>query len=139
MSLLLSGHACDVYNGVSVEAKGNYALLKVAITRCLEPCHSDEWSRVAFAERRRLPNETAQEFGNVLRRLVAKAYPLVDDHTRDMLARDEFVTHFTAGDFWISLRAAKPKTLESAIHLAVEMELLRNLEQTRTVPDARVR
>lgn len=53
------------------------------------------------------------------------------------MARDQFVTHFTAGDFRISLRAAKPKT--SAIHLAAEMELLRNLEQTHTAPDARVR
>lgn len=139
MSLLLSGHARDMYNGVSVEDKGNYARLKIAMTRCLEPCHSDEWSRVTFTERRRLPNETAQEFGNALRRLVAKAYPTVDDQTRDMLARDQFVTHFTAGDFRISLRAAKPKTLEVAIHLAVEMELLRSLEQAHTVPDARVR
>lgn len=139
MSLLLSGRASDMYNGVSVEAKSNYALLKVAMTRCLEPCHGDEWSRVAFVERRRLPNETAQEFGHALRRLVAKAYPSVDDGTRDMLARDQFVTHFTTGDFRISLRAAKSKTLEAATHLAAEMELVMNLEQTHIIPDARVR
>lgn len=81
MSLLLSGHVCEMYNGFSGEAKGNYALLKVAMTRCLEPCHSDEWCRVVFVERRRLQNEAAQEFGNALCRLVAKAYPSVDDHT----------------------------------------------------------
>lgn len=66
---------------------------------------------------------------------MAKAYPSADDCTRDMLARDQFVTHFTAGDLCISLCAAKPKTLESAIRLAAEMELLRNLEQTHTAPD----
>ena len=139
MSLLLSGHARDMFNGVSGEAKSNYALLKAAMSRCLDPCHGDDWNRVAFTERRRLPNETAQEFGNALRRLVIKAYPSVDDHTRDLLARDQFITHFTAGDFRISLRAAKPKTLEAAIHLAAEMELLRALEQTHIVPDAKVR
>lgn len=52
--------------------------------------------------------------------------PSVDVRTGDILAKDQRVTHFTAGDFSISLWAAKPKTLESAIHLAAEMELLRN-------------
>lgn len=139
MSLLLSGHARDMYNGVSVEAKGNYALLKAAMSRCLYLCHGDDWNRVAFTGRRRSPGETAQEFGNALPRLVVKAYPSVDDVTRDLLARDQFITHFTQGDFRIGLRAAKPKTLEAAIHLAAEMELLRALEQTHSAPNAKVR
>ena len=33
MSLSLSGHACDNYNGVSVKTKGSYALLKVVMLR----------------------------------------------------------------------------------------------------------
>lgn len=139
MSLLLSGRARALYNGIPVEAKTNYELLKISLTKCLEPCRSDEWNRVAFTQRRRLPNETAQEFGNALRRLAVQAYPSVDDGTCDMLARDQFITHFAVGDFRISLRAAKPKTLEAAMHLAAEMELLRNLEQTCVAPSAQVR
>lgn len=139
VSLLLSGRAREMYNGLSAEAKRSYAALKAAMTRSLEPCCSNEWSRVAFSERRRLPNETGQEFGNALRRLVTKAYPSLDDNARDMLARDQFVTHFASGDFRVSLRTAKPKTLESAVHLATEMELLRKLEHSSVAIDARVR
>lgn len=138
LSLLLSGRAREMYNGLSAEAKQNYATLKAAMTRSLEPCCSNEWSRVAFSERR-LPNETGQEFGNALRRLVRKAYPSLDDNARDMLARDHFVTHFASGDFRVGLKTAKPKTLESAVNLATEMELLRKLEHSGVVPDARVR
>lgn len=139
MSLLLSGRARDIYSGLSAEAKGNYVLLKAAMARCFEPCDSSDWSRATFTARRRMHNETVREFGNALRRLAAKAYPTADNCTRDMLARDQFLTHFATGDFRISLRRAKPDTLEDAIDLASELELLRNMEQTHLMPDAKVR
>ena len=139
MSLLLSGRARDMYSGLPSDAKENYALLKAAMARCFEPCDSDDWSRASFTARRRMHNETAREFGNALRRLATKAYPTADNYIRDMLARDQFFTHFSSGEFRISLRSAKPKTLEEAIDLASEMELLRNLEQTHLMPDAKVR
>lgn len=139
MSLLLSGRARDIYSGLSTEAKNDYELLKSAMARCFEPCDSVDWSRATFTSRRRMHNETAREFGNALRRLAIRAYPTADNCTRDMLARDQFISHFAIGDFRINLRTAKPKTLEDAIDLASEMELLRNLEQTTLVPEAKVR
>ena len=138
MSLLLAGRARDMYSGLPVEAKSNYALLKSALTRCFEPSDSDDWSRASFTSRRRQPNESAREFGNSLRRLVARAYPTADERTRDMLARDQFILHFATGDFRVNLRAAKPKTLEEAINLSSEMELLRSLEKTYLAPESRV-
>ena len=139
MSLLLSGRARDMYSGLPTAAKNNYAMLKTAMSRCFEPCDSDDWGRASFTSRRRHPNETAREFGNALRRLANRAYPSADDRTRDMLARDQFILHLATGDFRVSLRAAKPKTLEEAIELSSEMELLRNLEQSHHVtPEAKV-
>lgn len=139
MSLLLSGRARDIYSGLSADAKNDYVSLKSAMARCFDPCDSSDWSRAAFTERRRMHNETAREFGNALRRLATKAYPSADNGTRDMLARDQFLTHFVAGDFRVSLRRAKPKTLDDAIDLASEIELLKNLEQTHMTSDAKVR
>lgn len=138
MSLLLSGRARDMYSGLPGDAKNNYALLKAAMSRCFEPCDSDDWGRASFTSRRRRPNETAREFGNALRRLANRAYPSADDRTRDMLARDQFILHLATGDFRVSLRAAKPKTLEEAIELSSEMELLRDLEQCHVTPEAKV-
>lgn len=138
MSLLLAGRARDMYSGLPAEAKTNYGLLKLALTRCFEPSDCDDWSRASFTARRRQQNESTREFGNALRRLAARAYPSADEVTRDMLARDQFILHVASGTFRINLRAAKPKTLEEAIDLSSEMELLRNLEQTQFTPESKV-
>ena len=139
MSLLFSGHAREIYSGLSVSAKADFTSLKNAMTSCLDPQDSEDWTRASFASRRRLHNESAREFGNHLRRLVGRAYPTADPSTQDLLARDQFITHVSTGDFRISLRSAKPTTLDAAIQLASEMELLRNLEQSPATPDTRVR
>lgn len=138
MSLLFSGRARDIYGGLPNEAKNNYVLLKGAMGKCLEPCESADWNRVSFSSRRRLHNETAREFGNALRRLIYKAYPSADGATQDLLARDHFVAHVGSGDMRIHLRSAKPATLEGAINLASELELIRNLEHTQC-SDSKVR
>ncbi|XP_029914978.1 uncharacterized protein LOC115364535 [Myripristis murdjan] len=139
MGLLLAGRAREVYSGLSAAAKTNYTLLKDAMGRCLDPCDSDDWNRASFSSRRRLHNETVREFGIALRRLVARAYPSADLNTQDLLARDHFITHVGSGDLRISLRSAKPATLEAAINLASELELIRGLENSHLTQDAKVR
>lgn len=55
-----------------------------------------------------------------------------------MLACDHFVAHVGSGDLRVTLRSAKPSTLESAINLASELELIRSLEHSHLAPDAKV-
>ena len=139
MSLLLSGRAREVYSGLSATAKANYASLRTAMGRCLDPCDSDDWNRTSFSSRRRLHNESVREFGIALRRLVTKAYPTIDHNTQDVLAKDHFISHVGNGDLRINLRSAKPATLEEAINLAAELELIRGLEGGGPMTDAKVR
>lgn len=138
MSLLLSGRARDVYCGLPDEARQNFSQLKAAMGKCFEPCESTDWNRVSFSSRKRQPNETVREFGNALRRLISKAYPSVDGVTRDLLARDHFIAHIGCADTRIHLRSVKPATLEGAINLASELELIRNLERNTALPNAKV-
>lgn len=139
MGLLLSGRAREVYSGLSATAKANYVLLKDAMGRCLDPCDSDDWNRASFSSRRRLHNESIREFGIALRRLVTKAYPTADPNTQDLLAKDHFIANVGNGDLRVSLRSAKPTSLEDAINLAAELELIRGLESSCLAPDAKVR
>lgn len=138
MSLLLSGRARDIYCGLSEEARRNFTQLKAAMGKCLEPCESTDWNRVSFSSRKRQPTETVREFGNALRRLIFKAYPSVDSTTRDLLARDHFIAHIGSADTRIHLRSVKPATLEGAINLASELELIRDLERSVAPPNAKV-
>lgn len=107
MSLLLSGKARDIYSGLTPNDKANYQSLKAAMTKCLQPCDSDEWNRVNFTSRKRFPSETAREFGNALRRLVGKAYPSVDFARQDLSAKDQFITNIGRTDLRVQLRTAK--------------------------------
>lgn len=137
MSLLLSGRARDIYAGLSPTDKSSYVALKVAMGKYLEPC-GEEWHRVSFSSRKRLPTETAREFGNALRRLVSKAYSSVDASTQDLLARDHFMANVGSGELRIQLRSAKPPTLEDAISVATELELIRDLERTELKVESKV-
>lgn len=139
MALLLSGRARDIYSGLPLEAKRSYVLLKDALGKCFEPCETAEWNRVSFSSRKRMPNETLREFGNALRRLATKAYPSVGSDTQDLLARDHFITHVGNGETRMRLRSVKPITLEEAINIAVEFELIQGLEQCTVPSDARIR
>ncbi len=49
MSLLFTGRARDIHGGLPYEANNNYALLKDAMGKCLEPCESADWNRVSFS------------------------------------------------------------------------------------------
>lgn len=139
LSLLLSGRARELYSGLPPASCDNYKNLKDALGRCLEPCDSADWNRANFLSRRRLPNEAVRDFGIALRRLIYKAYPSADNVTRDMFARDHFVEHVGSGDIRIHLRSQKPKTLEEAINIAAELELIKNLEVTHISHDTKVR
>ena len=139
MGLLLSGRAREVYSGLSAADKTSYTSLKNAMGRCLDPSDSDDWNRVNFSSRKRLHNESVRDFGIALRRLVARAYPFADPNTQDLLAKDHFISHVGSGDLRISLRSAKPATLEAAINLASELELIRGLENSHLAQDAKVR
>lgn len=139
MSLLLSGRARDVFCGLTMEDRSSYEKLKEALSKCFDPCESEDWNRASLSSRRRLAGETAREFGNALRRLVAKSYPVANGDTQDLLAREHFIAHVGTGELRIQLRSARPATLEAAINLASELELIRELECSQGTPEARVR
>lgn len=138
MSLLLSGKARDVYCGLTEEERSSYVNLRVALNKCFDPCESEDWNRASFSSRRRVATESAREFGNALRRLVSKAYPSANGATQDLLAREHFVAHVGVGELRIQLRSAKPTTLEAAINLASELELIRDLEHSQITTNAKI-
>ncbi len=50
-----------------------------------------------------------------------------------------FVAHVGTGELRIQLRSARPATLEAAINLASELELIRELERSQTTSELKVR
>lgn len=75
------------------------------------------------------PHESVREFVNAIRRLVNRTYPSIDLYTQDMLTRDHFILHVGSGDLRMQLHSAKPTGLEEAVGLAVELEMIQELEK----------
>ena len=99
----------------------------------LGPSNQADWNRAELHNRERSVDESARDFGNAIRRLTDKAYPSVDLPTRDMLAKDQYTAKIGNGDVRVQLRSAKPKSLESAIELASELEQIKMLEKKEKV------
>uniref|UniRef100_A0A8C1QK84 Peptidase A2 domain-containing protein n=1 Tax=Cyprinus carpio TaxID=7962 RepID=A0A8C1QK84_CYPCA len=49
MSLLLSGRARDVFCGLTIEDRSSYAKLKEALSKCFDPCESEDWNRASLS------------------------------------------------------------------------------------------
>ena len=80
--------------------------------------------RVELKYRRRKPNETLQELGYDVERLVALAYPGADITMRDILARDSFVDALDNAELEAKVREKEPTDFASAITMALKLEIL---------------
>lgn len=56
---------------------------------------------------------------------MSKAYSSVDVLAQDLLACDHFMANVGSGELRIQLQSAKPLTLEDAINIATELEIIR--------------
>ncbi|KAL7877231.1 hypothetical protein SRHO_G00038740 [Serrasalmus rhombeus] len=139
LTLLLKGKAREVFLGLPTDARSNYGQLKTYLGKYLVPPANVEVDKLNFQGCKRSLAESACDFGNRVRRLAQSAYPGVDGAVVDMLAKDHFVTNVGKGDVRMQLRAAKPRSLEDAITLATELEVLRELEKGEMSAEARVR
>ncbi|XP_064415516.1 uncharacterized protein LOC135357514 [Latimeria chalumnae] len=128
IGLLLRGKAREVYRSLTLEVKQEYSSLKLVLQQSLEPATCADWNRIAFFNKRRSKGESIWDFGCALRWLANKAFPETDSTTRDVLARDQFITHVGGGEFRIQFQINKPPGPEEAIKQAAELELVHELE-----------
>uniref|UniRef100_K1Q3H1 Uncharacterized protein n=1 Tax=Magallana gigas TaxID=29159 RepID=K1Q3H1_MAGGI len=73
-------------------------------------------------ERRQRAGETFSELGQAIQRLANMAYPTATFEFRDMLARDHFVDALDKPEMRIHIKQFRPRSLNDAVILAVELE-----------------
>ena len=67
-------------------------------------------------------NEDWAVYGEDLKQLADKAYPDLEDAARERFAMNQYLTQLTNPQVAFSVRQAKPKTVDEAVHLTLEME-----------------
>ena len=96
-----------------------------------------ELFRMTLKTRSRKRDESLPELAQAIRRLTRLAYPDVPAETRGTMAQDFFVDALRDSDARWKLRQARPKSLDEALTLAVELEAFRAAERDRTGPGAK--
>lgn len=110
----------------------NFNTIVAALTSRFEPEDQSELYRSALKSRFRKKDETLTEFAQDIKRLVRLAYPNTDMDVRSTLARNAFEDSLGDPDMEWAVHQGKPKTIETAVKLALEFEAFRG---SRTQPN----
>ena len=89
--------------------------------------------RLELRNRRRKKNETLQSKHADIRRLAALAFPTVEHMVREALAIDYFLDALDDADFVLRIRQRQLVSLDSALAVALHIEVWTNYTRIRRV------
>ena len=100
----------------------DYATLKTTLGNRFNPQERESAYRCEFRSRKRQKNETPSDYGYAIRRLGCLAFPDIPASSLEPFIIDQFTTGVGGPDLRKHITFRHPKTLDSAISLAVEYE-----------------
>ncbi|CAC5367965.1 unnamed protein product [Mytilus coruscus] len=122
------GQAQAVLGDLPKEKRQIFSDLVNALEERLSPSNQTELYRVQFKERRQKASETLTELGHSVRRLSNLAYPTAPLELRDTLAKEQFLDALLDSEMRLRIKQSRPKGLNDAIRLAVELEAYNTAE-----------
>ena len=79
--------------------------------------------RIEVRNRRRKPGEPLRGLHSDIRRLVALAFPSLDQYHRETIACDYFVDALAEPDLALKVRERAPANLDDALRIALQLEV----------------
>ena len=122
MHVRLTGQAGSVFRRLSTEAQGDYKLAKKALRERFEPDSKRELYMASLNTRAKKRGEDWAVFGEDLKLLADKAYPLLLDAAHEQFALNQFLAQLDNPQVAFSIKQAKPTTVDDAVRLTMEME-----------------
>ena len=123
-----------MFTDLPVKDHNQYTKVVQALRNRFDRSSQTELYKVQFRARVRKPGENLSELASAIRRLTNRAYPMVSADVRDDLAKDQFLEALESSQTRLQVRRQKPCTLDEALSLAIEEEVLVSLEQKRAGP-----
>ena len=125
LALSLRDDAQVTLSDLKPQERKNYSSIVTALTSRFEPEDQSELFRSELKSRFRRKDEPLTEFAQDVKRLVRLAYPNTDIDVRDTLARNAFEDSLNDADMEWAVHQGKPKSIETAVKLALEFEAFR--------------
>ncbi|CAC5370906.1 unnamed protein product [Mytilus coruscus] len=132
LAVSLIGQADAVLGDLPKEKRQIFSDLVYALEERFAPSGQTELYRVQFKERRQKASETLPELGQSVRRLSNLAYPTAPLELRDTLTKEQFLDALVDSEMKLRIKQSRPKGLNDAIRLAVELEAY-NKAESRTM------
>jgi hypothetical protein len=114
--------ALNVLGNLSPERRQDYRALVAALGSRFGTAHRTELSRVKFKHRGRQRDESLAALAEELERLGRLAYPEASQELQDVLTRDQFIDALSDEDMRLRIKQERPKSLQKASELALELE-----------------
>ena len=134
LALSLRDDAQVTLSDLKPQERKNYRSIVTALTSRFEPEDQSELFHSELKSRFRKKEEPLTEFAQDIKRLVRLAYPNTDVDVRDTLARNAFEDSLCDSDMEWAVHQGKPKTIETAVKLALEFEAFRGSRKPLNPP-----
>ncbi|CAG2199229.1 unnamed protein product [Mytilus edulis] len=128
LAVSLIGQAQAVLGDLPKEKRQIFSDLVNALEERFAPSSQTELYRVQFKECRQKASDTLPGLGQSVRRLSNLAYPTAPLELRDTLAKEQFIDALVDSEMRLRIKQSRPKGLNDAIRLAVELEAYNTAE-----------
>jgi hypothetical protein len=125
----LRGLAQSVLGDLPSDRQVHYTSLVEALEERFAPPNQMDLYRVQLKERRQKASETLPELGQVIWRLVNKAYPKAPAEVRETFSTEHVLDSLVNSEMRIRIKQSRPANLNEAICLAVELDALYKAEK----------
>ena len=132
LATALEGRAALVLGNLSDKERRNYESLVSALTTRFGMAHQSEFARAKLKCRSKSKEDSMPELAESVEILTRVAYPDASVELQDTIARDNFIDALQDDDMRLKIRQARPKSLQSALENALELESFQMASRQRS-------
>ena len=134
----LTGNACKVLSVVDVQAEGAFGRLVRTLEQRFQPVGQETLHRTRLRCYRQRKEETLQQLGDAVERLVYLAYPTADMRMRDEMSKEVFMGAIGSAEVRQWVHQGHPMTFADAQSAALQADsFLQRERETREIHQVR--
>lgn len=130
LALCLTDEALTCLLLLSPAERDDYGALVGALRRRFGQCNQPSVLRSELSNKQRQPGEPLRGLANDIETMVRRAYAHMPSEVQSELARDQFIRAITPRELRIQTQLAHPRTLQEALELALEREVIGEASQS---------
>ena len=128
-----------VLDNLPAESRKNFTELCKALENRYAPSNQTELYRAQLRDRRQKASESIPELGQDVRRLTNLTYATAPADVREIMAKEQLIDALHSSEMRLRIKQSRPKNLNEAVCLAVELDAFNNAEKRRQEPTGSVR